>query len=235
MHTRAIYTKTTLFLVLLVGLPAGSASAQPVSVSHIADSNSAALHVIRKIPKGFHVVDKWKSWIIGYSWHKRNNAKEWQKDAYDGENGLLLQSDDKQCEVLYAFTPSTLYYFPEVADRARNAIWYDLLSIHHGKEDFRLDDHVTAIGGRKPKELFNADSIFLFDIQLQPLDQDGELYMYCTKMYLSRKGRLPMIFVWFFTDRGIERKEEYMRALAQDKNVWYKNGEWDNGKFREEL
>ncbi len=106
----------------------------------------------------------------------------------------------------------------------RESLYSELLSITNG-QPFRFEDYVTVVSGKEVGRRFNADSLFLFDFPMaEPLEKDGEIYTHCTRMYLSREGRVVLRFAWFFTDEGVKNKESYIRRL--DKHVWYKRGKW---------
>jgi hypothetical protein len=93
---------------------------------------------------------------------------------------------------------------------------------------FDLNDYVTIIAGDKPREMFNADSIFIYD--LPSADSvyfpDSSLekmrkrkYPYCSGVFISKDGRATMYFKFFFTKRSKKKEEKYINML--DKQVWY--------------
>lgn len=209
----------------------------PTFVSHISDSMSDYYHVIRKMPDGFHVVEEGRFIATGNAWRRNIENGRWERLGRSGPIGTVLQSDDRQCIVTYSYILDIQFYshpapenfggfYPEASLRHRNWIMLELLSMHNGQENFRFEDHVTTFSGKEARENFNADSVFLFDIPIQPLEQDGETYTHCTRMYLTKKDRATLDFVWFFTDEGKERKWDYIRRM--DKKVWYKEDEEDH-------
>ncbi len=82
---------------------------------------------------------------------------------------------------------------------------------------FDFNKYVTTISGKKALEMFNADSIYLYEI---PLDHPYQnKYSYCTGMVLYKQKRAAMIFKWFFTEKGKEKEQEYINRLSN--LVWY--------------
>lgn len=91
-----------------------------------------------------------------------------------------------------------------------------------------LKDYVTIIAGDKPREMFNADSIYIYDLpsadSVYFLDSSLEMmrkrkYPYCTGVFISKDGRATMYFKLFFTKRSKKKEEKYINML--DKQVWY--------------
>jgi hypothetical protein len=91
-----------------------------------------------------------------------------------------------------------------------------------------LNDYVTIIVGDKPRDMFNADTIYIYDIpsadSVYILDSSLEKmrkrkYPYCTGMFISKDGRATMYFKLFFTERSKKKEEKYINML--DKQVWY--------------
>jgi hypothetical protein len=91
---------------------------------------------------------------------------------------------------------------------------------------FDFNNYVTVIAGEKARAMFNADSIFFYNIPLEKAYL--EKYSYCTGMIFSKHGRATMSFKWFFTPRGKKKEEKYINMLS--KQVWYE----DNFKNDEE-
>lgn len=91
-----------------------------------------------------------------------------------------------------------------------------------------LKDYVTILAGEKPREMFNADTIYIYDIpsadSVYFLDNSLEKmrkrkYPYCTGVFISKDGRASMYFKFFFTKRSKNREEKYINML--NKQVWY--------------
>lgn len=214
-----ILVLSTVFAVLPGLSGFGRAAAQSFRADELADFASKESHVIRKIPKGFHIADtSVYFWAYGYQWVRDTTKHQWKRWAKTGAFGLLLQSDDRQSEVLYSCNGGTKY---------RVWIESDLLNISQGQDSIRFEEHVRVVSGREVKRRFHADSIFVLELPIEPMEQDGAVYTRCIRMYLT-KGERHINFVWFFTDEGYERREEYIRAL--DGAVYYKRGKWHKSK-----
>lgn len=196
------------------------------------DQKSKKFRVKRSAPEGFHRVDESALWVMGHSWYRTEKRGEWKKKAKTGIRGPLFQSEDKQCELLYGTfwefqfyknpTPPEKFYGFYYGEhlKHREGIMSFLLTINNGNDDFRFEDRVTVIGGEEARERFNADSVFLFDVPIEPLEQYGESYTHCTWMRTTKDKHAILDFLWFFTDEGVKRKDDYIHQL--DGHVWYK-------------
>ena len=215
------YPTLRLFIALVACLAAGSmlggAQAQGTTdIAQVVNDVSKEHRVVRRVPEKFHITrNKLYSWVYGYHWVRDTTKHQWKRWAKTGVAGLLLQSDDRQCELLYSD-------FLEGRNH-RTRLQNDLLNISQGRDSIRFEDHVLAVGGRKVKRRFNADSIFVLELPIEPMEQDSAIYTHCLRMYLTKGERL-IDFIWFFTDQGYERRAEYLRAL--DGAVRYKRGRW---------
>ena len=185
--------------------PISDVSAQVIPAIRAARFVSRRHRVIRRIPRGFHVEQKLiHLWKYGYSWTFDSLNDSWKRFSKTGQVGALLRSDDRQCEVIYSVAL--------VFDNHRSWLRNDLLNISQGQDTARFEDHVTVMTGQAVRP-FNADSIFLLELPIEPMERDGSLYTRCVRMYLTRKGHTFLDFVWFFTDEGYARRQEYLRAI----------------------
>ncbi len=208
--------KLGLILLVLFGGSFSAAAQMTTDIVQVVNDVSKEHHVVRRVPEKFHITrNKLYSWVYGYHWVRDTTKHQWKRWAKTGVAGLLLQSDDRQCELLYSALLGGLNH--------RGWIQNDLLNISQGRDSIRFEDHVLAVGGRKVKRRFNADSIFVLELPIEPMEQDSAVYTHCLRMYLTKGERL-IEFVWFFTDQGYERRAEYLRAL--DGAVRYKRGRW---------
>ncbi len=208
--------KLGLILSVLFGGSFSAAAQMTTDIVQVVNDVSKEHHVVRRVPEKFHITrNKLYSWVYGYHWVRDTTKHQWKRWAKTGVAGLLLQSDDRQCELLYSALLGGLNH--------RGWIQNDLLNISQGRDSIRFEDHVLAVGGRKVKRRFNADSIFVLELPIEPMEQDSAVYTHCLRMYLTKGERL-IEFVWFFTDQGYERRAEYLRAL--DGAVRYKRGRW---------
>jgi hypothetical protein len=108
-----------------------------------------------------------------------------------------------------------LYYYPH----------------HHLNQDFvafDFNNYVKIIGGDKAKQMFNADSIYIYDIpgadSTYFLDEllnklYIEKYKFCTSIFLSKMDRVPMDIKLFFTPEGKKDEERYIDMLNH--KIWY--------------
>ena len=203
--------KLGLILSVLFG---GSFSAAAQMTTDVARDVNEKYGIVRRIPETFHIAHTFYSWPYGYVWERDTIQHTWTRWAKTGAWGFLFQSDDRQCELLYSD-------FLEGRNH-RTRLQNDLLNISQGRDSIRFEDHVLAVGGQKVKRRFNADSIFVLELPIEPMVQDSAVYTHCLRMYLTKGERL-IDFIWFFTDQGYERRAEYLQAL--DGAVRYKRGE----------
>ena len=82
---------------------------------------------------------------------------------------------------------------------------------------FHFDEHVTIVSGKTARDMFNADSLFFYEIPLDVPYKD--VYNHCLGMISARKDMANMFFKWFFTDEGKKRQNDYIALL--NKAVWY--------------
>lgn len=199
-------------------------------------SESDEYHVKRNVPQGFRLMEDNKALIFDTCWNlRRDLGGIWKKSKVrTAVIGVLLQSDDKQCEVIYNDIidlqfyrrPNVLTYrgiYLEQKWGHRGAI-LAILMAQFNRSDLDFDYYVTVTSGREARRRFNADSVFVFEVPIEPQHWDGEVYTHCISMYLSRKNRAYLGFVWLFTDEGYKRRQQYMDAL--EGNVAYKKGCW---------
>ncbi len=94
------------------------------------------------------------------------------------------------------------------------------------KVDFH--DYVTTISGRQPREMFNADSVFVyslpdadsvffFDEELEKMR--SKKYPYCIGLFICKKDRATMNLKLFFTQKGFKNSKQYINMLS--KKIWY--------------
>jgi hypothetical protein len=87
----------------------------------------------------------------------------------------------------------------------------------HDSISFDFNDYVTIVAGKKARNMFNADTVYFYNIPLQKPYQ--EKYTWCTGMVLGKQGRATMLFKWFFTPIGKRKEGQYIEMLS--KQVWY--------------
>lgn len=100
--------------------------------------------------------------------------------------------------------------------------------LNNNSTRFDFNDYVTIIAGKKAREMFNADSIYIYDIPSadsvyffdKSLEKTRkEKYPYCTGVFISKDGRASMDFKLFLTKKGKKQEEKYINMLS--KQVWY--------------
>lgn len=100
--------------------------------------------------------------------------------------------------------------------------------LNNDTAEFDFNDYVTIITGKKPREMFNADEIFIYDLpkgdsvfffdeSLEKMRK--EKYPYCTGVYINKNGTSTLDFKFFFTEKGLKKKKKYIAML--NKNIWY--------------
>lgn len=104
----------------------------------------------------------------------------------------------------------------------------------HRKADdvpkFDFNKYVTTISGDKPRIMFNADTIYVYnfpepnnvffsDKSLEKMRQ--EQFPYCVGVYITKKDRVTMGFKLFFSETGYKKRWEYFEMLSQQ--VWYRD------------
>ena len=233
---RNLCFKTVCMLVALVCCIPGYAWARKTMPRKV-DKTSDFYHVVRAVPEGFRFVEDGRAITLGDSWSKdHQTGRIWKRDGVKTATlGTVLQSDDKQCEVMYERIFDTQFFVSSAPVETFRGFYYELdlkhrnymmnvLTARLGRPDVRFEDYVTVISGREARQRFNADSIFVFEVPIEPLQWDGEVYTHCIHQVLTRKDRAYMGFVWLFTDEGYKRRQEYMDTL--EGNVAYKKGRW---------
>lgn len=93
------------------------------------------------------------------------------------------------------------------------------LQISKEQKDSLFDDYVSVVTGKLPRKMFNADTLFFYDI---PLDVPYQgVYPHCLAMISAKKDMASVFFKLFFTDEGKERQDEYFERL--NRVIWYKD------------
>jgi hypothetical protein len=196
------------------------------------------------IPGRFTNMDKY--YVI---WKVRKNMDKHTGSMY----GPLFLSKDKNCFLMYPSIPRNVskgnIYMKEGAELSfnpRNQVKAEIntalgLYYHHGNKlndnttTFDFNGYVTVLSGKKAKEMFNADSLYIYDIPAADsvffIDESLEKlrkrkYPYCAGLVLIKNERVVLDFKFFFTEKGNRKKEEYFNMLS--KKVWY------NEKFKKE-
>lgn len=227
-----------LLCIVLLSSIAAFSHAKGINICFM-DSLSAEDRIVRKCPNtGFRWIDEERLWRIGDGWRRNKRDEPWKRYPYInfGTFYQVAQSDDRQCELYFdpftgevgpglwgddeTYAEYFVGFYPQAGLRHREFPMHTLLVAFDGRP-VRFEDYVTVIGGRIPREWFNADSLLLWDFPIAPIEQDGERYTHCTFMSTTRQGRATLVFVWFFTDEGFPMKWHYISQLK--KSIWYKD------------
>lgn len=83
--------------------------------------------------------------------------------------------------------------------------------------DYDINKYVTIITGSKPKEMFNADKVFIYNLPLK--EPYLEKYNFCTGIILNKENRASVIIKMFFNQRG--KKNEYFYFNQLYKAFWF--------------
>lgn len=156
----------------------------------------------------------------------------------------ILRSKDKDCLIMFPFVPiymseidyqvskatseinkiisdNTVFASKPTTNESvpRNTINFEIRTALEIDKDalFDFNDHVTVLAGKEVRDMFNADSVFLYNI---PMDRPyKEKYTHCTGVIISKMNRPTLALKWFFTDYGKKRETEYIARLR--KAIWY--------------
>ncbi|WP_244262917.1 hypothetical protein [Tannerella forsythia] len=91
-----------------------------------------------------------------------------------------------------------------------------------------FDDYVTIIAGKHARDMFNADSVYLYDLphadSVYFFDESLEKmrkgkYPYCSGMFIYKRNRATMNVKFFYTEEGKKKQDEYIRLMS--KHIWY--------------
>jgi hypothetical protein len=174
-------------------------------------------------------------------WKVRENRTKHSGRMY----GPIFLSKDKECIVAFPAQPHLVSTkeneisgrnkgnFPriQITGELKTALG---LYFHYGSSlnidtvKFDFNDYVTIIAGKKPREMFNADSIFIYDLpnadSVYFFDESlermrKEKYPYCTGMFITKNDRATMDIKLFFTKKGEQKKNQYIEMLK--KSIWY--------------
>lgn len=174
-------------------------------------------------------------------WKVRNDPAKHQGNMY----GPIFLSKDKECIVAYPAQPlfvskkendrlgviKSNYLHAQITGEIKTALglyYHYGSSLNNDTAKFDFNDYVTIITGKKPREMFNADSIFIYDLpnadSVYFFDESlekmrKERYPYCTGMFIFKNGRTTMDIKFFFTKKGEKNKNQYFEML--NKHIWY--------------
>ncbi len=174
-------------------------------------------------------------------WKVRKN-----KDKHTGSMyGSIFISSNKECIMMYGFPR----YFPkeDIGMREKMALpiyprsqikaeiktalglyHYSNHPLNNDSTKFDFNDYVTIVSGKKASEMFNADSIYIYEIpgadSVYFIDESLEKirkrkYPYCTSLFVSKNDRVSIDIKLFFTKKGKKKEDKYINLLS--KQVWF--------------
>lgn len=227
--------KTTLFLIS-VSLGAQGSQLYKSNLSAYMEYVGKTYGISVKAPEGFADMGKYH-----VMWTARKQPALGAGNLY----GPVFMSEQKDCMMMYAAEPRnmngtgkdmpgkqpTKFPLSQITGEIRSALglYYghgNPLNVDTAKLD--LDDYVSLVSGYEAREMFHADSIYIYDLpetnssyffdeSLESLR--GQAYPYCTGLFICKADRAVMEIKLFFTEQGKNRKSDYLKLLSRV--VWY--------------
>ena len=125
---------------------------------------------------------------------------------------------------------NSMYPRAQITAELRNALGLFISPVSRNDDTTRInfDDYVTIISGKRARDMFNADSVYLYDLphadsvyfteeSLEKM-RKGK-YPYCSSMFIYKRNRATMDVKFFFTEEGKKKQNEYIRLMG--KHIWY--------------
>jgi hypothetical protein len=190
-----------------------------------------------KIPEGFTSMEKY--FVM---WKVRENNNKHTGNMY----GPLFLSKDENCLIMFPSIPNDVSK-DNIKFKNENSMplnpWSQInaeintalgLYYYHGsplnsnttKLDF--NDYVTVLSGKKVREMFNADTLYFYDIpgadSVFFIDESIEKlrkrkYPNCTGFVIYKLDIAILDFKFLFTEKGEKNKEKYFNML--NKHIWF--------------
>ncbi len=190
-----------------------------------------------KIPEEFTRMEKY--YVI---WKVRENNDKHTGNMY----GPLFLSKDKNCLIMFPSFPNDvseenikfknenpLQLNPrsQINAEIKTALglyYYHGSQLNSNTTNLDLNKYVTVLSGKKVSEMFNADTLYFYDIP--GADSvffiDGSIeklrkrkYPNCDGFIISKNNRAFLDFKFLFTEKGEKNKEKYFNML--NKHIWY--------------
>ncbi|GAB1453044.1 hypothetical protein MASR2M47_31000 [Draconibacterium sp.] len=189
------------------------------------------------IPEGFTSMEKY--FVM---WKVRKNNDKHTGSMY----GPLFLSRDKNCLIMYPSFPTYVSkdkmeinndmklplnprsQIKVEIETALGMYYYHAHPLNSNAIKFDFNEYVTVLSGKKVREMFNADSLYIYDIpgaeSVFFIDESLEKlrkrkYPKCTGFVVVKNARAVLDFKFFFTEEGEKNKEEYCKKLG--KYVWF--------------
>ncbi len=190
-----------------------------------------------KIPVKFTNMDKYN-----VMWKVRKNKDKNTGNIY----GSIFISSNKECIAMYSAFPRRIskediemrkkralpiYPRSQIKAEIKTALglyYYPNHPLNNDSARFDFNDYVTIISGKKAGEMFNADSIYIYEIpgadSVYFFDEYLETirkkkYPYCTSLFVSKNDRISLDIKLFFTKKGKEKEDKYINLLS--KQIWF--------------
>lgn len=204
--------------------------------SEYSDLMNMEFGIICKIPRTFVDQKHYEPWRI----------KENKSDSPGYVYSPIVRSKDKECMLLYPYSPVYItemdYRMSEAVNELNRTICEDNTPVKRTVTNenlprnnimaevktafgiprdsvFDVNNYLTVLAGKEARNMFNADSVFLYDL---PLDRPyKEKYVYCKGMVISKRNRPAMLIKWFFTEKGKRKERKYINLL--NKTIWYED------------
>ena len=167
--------------------------------------------------------------IYNECWLPRNDTKRSTAALF----GPILQSNDKDC--LFAYPAINMDYGPigQISAEIESGLGiYYSLSHRNNADKYDFYAYATVIIGKKAREMFNADTLYIYDIpntdsssflfgaDAQKMEKiRKESYPYCTGLVICKAGRVATAMKLFLTEKGKIKEDEYINMLSNQ--IWY--------------
>ncbi|MDR0602738.1 MAG: hypothetical protein LBG80_00365 [Bacteroidales bacterium] len=177
--------------------------------------------IICKEPQNFSDLNKYNM-----GWAVRDNPDKSCAFLF----GPIYKSNDGEC--LLAYPVKNLFSNLEImiVNEIKSALGlYNRFGHFNDTTRIEFYDYVSVVIGKKAREMFNADSIYLYDIpggdsvvflwneELETMRK--EKYPYCTGLVICKEGKFGTPMKLFFSEKGKMREDEYIEVLS--KKIWY--------------
>jgi len=190
-----------------------------------------------KIPEGFTRMEKY--YVM---WKVRENNDKHTGSMY----GPLFLSRDKNCLIMYPSIPKVVSkdnieikneiklplnprsQIKAEINTALGLYYYHGSPLNGNTTKLDFNNYVTVLSGKKVCEMFNADTLYFYDIpgadSVFFIDESLEKlrkrkYPNCAGLVVIKNDRAILDFKFFFTEKGIKNKEKYFNMLS--KHVWF--------------
>jgi len=143
--------------------------------------------------------------------------------------GPVLQSKDKECLLAYPCTNIFFHPLNQIIAEIKSGLGtYNRISVSDDTSDFEFQNYVTIIVGKKVRKMFNADTLYIYDIpnadssvflneELENIRKEN--YPYCKGIAICKEARISTQIRLFFSEKGKLKENDYIKMLS--KKIWY--------------